>query len=322
MAQQENPVTVYGALAANLIIAIAKFGAAFLTGCSAMIAEGIHSLVDTGNELLLLLGLHRSRRPPDALHPFGHGKELYFWSLMVAVLLFAIGGGMSVYEGILHLIHPSEISDPLWNYIVLGVAFISEGISWGIALHTLLKRQGSKDGLWRAIRKSKDPSVFCVLAEDSAALAGVVVAFFGVYLGHRFDNHYFDGGASILIGLILAAAAIFLVYETRGLLLGESADAQMVDSIQQLAAENDAVERVFRPLTMHFGPQEILLNLDIEFRAHLGAEELAHAVDRLEKAIREKHPEVRRIFIEAEAFRGAQGKRLQQEDSGVLDNPP
>ncbi len=300
--EEKRPIVVYAAIAANLLIAVSKFGAAFLSGSSAMTAEGIHSVVDTGNEALLLLGLRRSRRPPDAAHPFGHGKELYFWSLIVAVVIFGVGGGMSILEGLLHLLHPSELRDPFWNYVVLGIAFVSEGTSWAIAMRELLrgKRQGN---FWRTLRASKDPSVYTVIAEDSAALAGLLVAFLGVFLSHRLNNHYLDGGASILIGLILAAVALFLAFESRGLLVGESADQDLVRSVREVAAADAAVQRVHDPLTMHFGPREILLNLDVEFRAELSSEELAAAVDRLEAAIHGRHPEIRRIFIEAEALR-------------------
>lgn len=308
MDTNRSPVAVYGALASNLLIAISKFGAALITGSSAMLAEGIHSTVDTANELLLLLGLHRSRRPPDTWHPFGYGKEIYFWGLIVAVLLFAVGGGMSVYEGILHLLHPAEIGDPFWNYVVLSLAFCAEGTSWTIAMGKL--RQGRrKKNLLQAMRQSKDPSVFIVVAEDTAALAGIGVAFVGVFLSHRLGSHTPDGAASILIGLIMASMAVFLVYESRGLLLGESADPELVASIQRLAAEDEGVRQVFRPLTMHLGPDEVLLNIDIEFQPHLSAEEIALAIDRLESTIRKAHPQVSRIFIEAEAFRGTREKR-------------
>jgi len=307
MPRPERPTAVYGALIANFLIAISKFGAAFVTGSSAMIAEGIHSTVDTGNELLLLLGLSRSRRPPDARHPFGYGKELYFWGLIVAVVLFGVGGGMSVYEGILHLLHPAAITDPFWNYLVLGIAFVAEGASLVIALHKLfsMRRDGS---FLERMQRSKDPSVFIVVAEDTAALAGVVVAFLGVYLGHRLDNPYFDGAASVVIGLIMAGVAAFLVYESRGLLLGESADPELVADIEELAAADAGVRQVFSPLTMHFGPKDVLLNIELEFQPSLSAEEVAATIDRLEAAIRERHPQVRRIFIEAEALRRAGAK--------------
>jgi cation diffusion facilitator family transporter len=303
-APSEHPITVYGAIAANAVIAVSKFGAGMISGSSAMLSEGIHSVVDTGNELLLLLGIHRSKKPADELHPFGYGKELYFWSLIVAILLFGLGGGMSTCEGISHLRHPAVIRDPTWNYVVLGIAFVAEGTSWAIALKKLLEKKKKGRGLWQALRASKNPAVFVVLAEDSAALAGILVAFLGVLLGHRLRNPYLDGAASIVIGLILTAVAGFLAYESRDLLVSESADGDVVQSIRKLAEADPAVVGVSRPLTMHFGPDQVLLNLDIEFRPNLSASQVTAAVDRLEANIRRERPNVKRIFIEAESLKG------------------
>lgn len=297
----EKPIFVYGAITANLAVAVTKFIAAFFTGSSAMLSEGIHSVVDTGNQSLLLLGIHLSKRPADETHPFGYGKELYFWSLIVAMLLFGIGGGMSMYEGITHWQHPNPLEDPTWNYVVLGLAFVFEAIALMIALKKFLPEVGQKS-FWQAIRTSKDSSVLTVLFEDSAALAGLIVAFLGVFLSHRFNNPQLDGAASIIIGLILAVVAILLAYESRGLLLGESADMTIVKSIHKLAKADPAVEQVKNPLTMHFGPDEVLLNLDIQFCPELSATEIISAVDRLEKTIREAHPTIKHIFIEAEAI--------------------
>jgi cation diffusion facilitator family transporter len=308
----ERPITVYGAVVSNLVIAVAKFAAALFTGSSAMLAEAIHSLVDTGNELLLLLGIERSKRPADPLHPFGHGKELYFWSLIVAILLFGIGAGMSIYEGISHLEHPVEIRDPTWNYVVLGIALVAEGTSWAIALKKLLEGRRAGQSLWRTLRTSKDPSVYTVLAEDSAALAGILVAFLGVLLGHRLRNPYLDGSASIVIGVILATVAVYLALESRDLLIGESAGDDVVEDIRALAQADPAVVQAFRPLTMHFGPNRVLLNLDIGFMPELTADEIAAAVDRLESRIRAEHPQIRRMFIEAEAFTGHEGGETSQ----------
>ena len=305
MAAHEKPLAIYGAMGANLLIAVTKFVAAGFTGSSAMVSEGIHSAVDTGNQLLLLLGLKKSRKPPDTNHPFGHGKELYFWSLIVAVALFGIGGGMSVYEGITHLIHPNPLEDPTWNYATLGLAFVFESVSWWIALKELREQIGDR-GLWKSLRTSKDPSLVTVFFEDSAALAGLVVAFLGVFLGHRLNSPTADGLASIAIGLILAAVAVFLVRESKGLLLGESADPAVVQDIHEMARSLPAVADVRCPLTMHFGPQEVLLNLEIDFRPGLPPGEITQAVNRLEQEIRERHPEFKRIFIEARALQGGQ----------------
>jgi cation diffusion facilitator family transporter len=301
MAAATSKSAVYAAIAGNLAIAVTKFIAASVTGSSAMLSEGIHSLVDTGNGLLLLLGIRRSRKPPDPDHPFGHGKELYFWTLIVAILIFAVGGGMSVFEGIVHLRHPSELNDPTWNYVVLALAAAFEGFSWSVAYRELRKTRGQRN-LWEAFRASKDPTTFTVLVEDSAAMLGLLVAFLGVYFGHQFHNPYLDGAASIVIGIILGVVAIVLSHESKGLLVGESADPEVLASIRALAEADPAVERIGPPLTMHLGPHEVLLNLDIQFRKGMSAAEVEAAVDRLEKAIRAKHPEVKRIFIEAESL--------------------
>lgn len=293
--------TIFAAIGANLAIAITKFIAAAVTGSSAMLSEGIHSTVDTANELLLLLGIHLSKKPPDENHPFGHGQELYFWSLIVAILVFSVGGGMSIYEGISHLLHPHPLEDPIWNYIVLGVAIVFEGFSWSVAWKEFQPQKG-KQSTWQAIRTSKDPTIFTVLFEDSAALLGLIVAFLGIFFGHLFNNPYLDGTASIVIGLILAVIAVLLAYESRGLLLGESANSSTVASIRGIAASDPSVEGVMRVLTMHFGPHEILLNLEIQFHKTLSAEEVASAVERLEKTICKKHPDIKNIFIEAQSL--------------------
>jgi cation diffusion facilitator family transporter len=289
---------VYAAMAANAAIAATKFVAGAVSGSSAMISEAIHSVIDTGNQALLLLGLHRSRKPPDEVHVFGHGKELYFWSLIVAIMLFGVGGGMAFYEGVTHLLQPHPLEDARWAYAVLAIAFVFEGGSFTIALRELRRRRGKRT-LLDAVQSSKDPSVFTVLFEDSAALAGLVVAFLGVYLGHRFENPYFDGAASIVIGLILAAVALVLAYESRGLLIGESAAPVVVESIAKIAGEDQAVAAARTPLTMHLAPREVLLNLEVEFRRGVSAEEQLAAIDRIEQSIRNKHPEITRIFIEA-----------------------
>lgn len=297
----EKPIAVYGAIVANFIIAVTKFAAAAFTGSSAMISEGIHSVVDTGNQSLLLLGNHLSKKPADEGHPFGYGKELYFWGLIVAVILFGVGGGMSVYEGITHLEHPAEIQDPLWNYVVLGFAMVVESIAFVIAYRELQKEKGDK-GFWQAVRESKDPRVFVILFEDAAALAGLVIALMGVYLGHATNNPVYDAVASILIGVVLGVTAVFLAYESRLLLLGEAADRGIIESISQLASEDPAVKRIRRPLTMHFGPDEVLLNLDIQFNEDVKGADFPAVIDRLEKAIREKHPRISHIFIEVESI--------------------
>lgn len=314
--KSKKPVAVYGAIVANFFIAVTKFVAAALTGSSAMISEGIHSVVDTGNQSLLLLGISLSKKPADESHPFGHGKELYFWGLIVAIILFGLGGGMSVYEGVTHIQHPAELTDPTWNYVVLGIAFVVESIAFYIAFKELIKVAG-KDDIWNAIRTSKDPAIFVVLFEDFAALGGLVIAALGIYLAHAFQNPLYDGISSILIGILLGSIAIFLAYESRRLLLGESAAKETVEGIRALAEDEPHVNVVKQPYTMHFGPNEILLNLRVQFSQGLSGQQLAQAVDRMEKNIRREYPIVKHIFIEADAIaKSKPAEDGQQRDKG------
>ncbi|WGV27419.1 cation diffusion facilitator family transporter [Halotia branconii] len=301
MATDSSKKTIFAAMGANLAIAITKFIAAAITGSSAMISEGIHSIVDTGDQLLLLLGVSRSQKPADESHPFGYGQELYFWTLIVAILIFSIGGGMSIYEGITHLINPSPLEDPMWNYVVLGAAILFEGFSWTVALKEFLPTKG-KQNFWQAIKNSKDPTVFTVLFEDSAAILGLLVALIGIFLGHLFNNVYFDGIASIIIGIILAIVAVVLARESKGLLVGESADPQTIANIRSLSKTEPGVQNVVRVLTMQLAPQEVLLNLEIQFSQNLTGEEIASTVDSLEAKIRQQHPEIKQIFIEAKSL--------------------
>ena len=292
---------IFAAIFGNLCISIVKFVAASISGSSAMLAEGIHSLVDTGNGGLLLLGIRRSQKPPDEQHPFGHSKELYFWTLIVGILIFALGGGVSMLEGIESLKHPILPGNATINYIVLTLAILFEGAAWGVAYREFRKGQGQL-GLWKAIRRAKDPTTFTVLFEDTAAILGLLVAFIGIFLGQILQNPYLDGAASIVIGLILCVTALLLVRETKPLLLGESAHPEVVESIQKMVKANPAVVSAARPLTMHLGPHDILVNLDVQFRPELRAEQVEVAVDELEAGIRKSHPEVKRIYIEADAL--------------------
>ncbi|HET6612426.1 MAG TPA: cation diffusion facilitator family transporter [Kofleriaceae bacterium] len=294
----EKPIAVYGALSANLIIAVAKLGAAAISGSAALFAEGIHSLVDTGNQVLLLVGIKRSRKPPGPVHPFGRGKEIYFWTLIVAVLLFGVGGGISAYEGVHALTHPSgERGDLLWAYIVLGIAFVTESVSWAIALRLLLRERG--ETFWKKLHHSKDPAKFVVFAEDTAAILGVVVAFLGVFIGHWLGSPVPDAVASIVIGAILAGVAIYLMSESRHLLIGEAADRDQVRTIVAVTEADPLVERAGQPLTMYFGPHELLINLEVKFVKGPSVREIAGAIERIESRLRENYPEVRRVFIEA-----------------------
>jgi cation diffusion facilitator family transporter len=301
----DRPIVVYIAIAANAAIAITKFIASVLSGSSAMLSEGVHSVVDTGDQLLLLHGVRRSRKPADQQHPFGYGQELYFWGFVVAMLLFSLGGGVSMYEGVMHLLHPHELRHVIWNYAVLSVAFVFEGVSWSVAFRELLSGKRKHESLWRAMRGSKDTSVYTVLGEDSAALLGAIVAFLGIFLSHRWDSPVPDGIASILIGLILIVVAVFLAVETKGLLLGERADSGVLKDIVKIACEDPCVTRVNVPLTMHLSPQEILLNLEVAFRPDMTTAQIAAAINRMEARIRGRHAEITRIFIEVRKLAGA-----------------
>ncbi len=303
MASGESKGAVIAAVVGNLIVAISKFAAAAITGSSAMIAEGIHSLVDTGNGGLLLVGLKKSAIPDDEGHPFGHGKELYFWSLLVAVSIFGIGGGMSVYEGISHLYHPSALENPTVNYLVLAFAMAVEGWSFSVALRHFWKAKGEM-GAWEFIRKGKDPSLYTVVFEDSAAMLGLIVAFIGVFLGHLFENPYFDGGASIVIGIILMSVAFILVVETKGLLLGEGMEPEGIASLRRIIEADEAVERAGDILTLYMGPHALLVNLEVVFKPSLGAEAIHEAIHRIERAIGAEHPDVSRIYIEVQSLAG------------------
>lgn len=295
--------TVIGALLANLAIAVSKFAGAAITGSSAMLSEGIHSVVDTGNQWLLLLGIKKSRKKPDREHPFGYGKEFYFWTLIVAVLLFALGGGMSFYEGIMHIKHPETIDDPLVNYIILGLGIIFEGTAWALAFSKLKKGKYIKGkSLLHAIHASKDPSVFVVIFEDTAAISGLLVAAAGVFLSTHLNNPVYDGVASLIIGIILATVSFLLANESRSLLIGESANKAMVEAITKIIREDKMVQSINPPLTMHFGPEEVLLALDVEFKRGKPGETEA-AIENLERTIKESFPEIRKIFIEARSLK-------------------
>ena len=290
---------IIAALVGNSLIAVTKFVAATLTGSSAMLSEGIHSAVDTGNGLLLLYGLKQAKKPPDEQFPFGHGKEVYFWCFIVAILIFAVGAGISVYEGVIHLLHPASIDNPTVNYVVLGLAMIFEGAAWYFALHEFRKAKGNW-GYMEAVQRGKDPTLFVVLFEDSAALLGLVVAFAGVALTDFTGMGMFDGLASILIGIILGGTAIWLAHETKGLLIGESANANVIAGIRGIAGSPPEVEHVNEVLTMHMGPDFILLNLSVEFIGEITATGIEQTVRRIERDVKKAYPEVKRVFIEAE----------------------
>jgi cation diffusion facilitator family transporter len=290
---------VYAALAGNLAIAVTKFIAAFVTGSSAMLSEGVHSVVDTGNQALLLYGMKRAGLPPDERFPFGHGKEIYFWSFVVALLVFAAGAGVSFYEGIHHLRHPVEMTRPGVNYIVLAIAGVFEAGSWLVAFREFRAAKGPR-GYFEAVRRGKDPTTFAVLFEDSAALAGLVVAFAGVAAGHATGDPRFDGAASLVIAAILACTAFLLARETKSLLIGESANREVVAKIRELARRYPEVPRVHEILTMHMGPDFILANIAVELACDAPRERAHQILDGLDRDIKRAEPRVKRVFIEVQ----------------------
>lgn len=290
---------IFAALIGNGLIAITKFIAAFITGSSAMFSEGIHSLVDTGNQVLLLHGMRRARRPPDKRFPFGHGKEIYFWAFTVAVLIFAVGAGISLYEGVHQVLDPHPVTKPYINYLVLGLAMIFEGGAWYFAF-VEFKRSKGQLGYIEAVMRGKDPTVFTVLFEDSAAMLGLFTALIGVALGDITGNWIYDGIASVIIGLILAGAAIWLAYETKSLLIGEAAMPRVVEGIRKLLVEAPGVERVNEVLTVHMGPEFVLLNVSIQFADDNTTPDLEYAIANLDSRIKQEFPIVKRVFVEAE----------------------
>jgi cation diffusion facilitator family transporter len=292
---------VYGALVANAAIAVSKFVVAGISGSAAMLSEAIHSSVDTGNGILLLVGQNRSKRPPDAQHPFGHGKELYFWSMLVAVMIFGVGGGISIAEGIHRLRRPEELGDPKWNYVVLAIAFLFDGSSFVIGFKELWAQKAPHHGVVRAIRESKDLSVVSVVLEDTAALLGLAFAFVGVLVSHALAEPRIDAAASIAIGLLLASSALVLLYESRTSLIGERADKDLTEDIRALALEDPDVVDIERLLTMQLGAEQVLLNASLSFRDDIEAPQLAAAIERLSARIRKEHPDVKPIFIQPAA---------------------
>lgn len=297
-----SKAVILAALVGNALIAVTKFAAATITGSSAMLSEGIHSVVDTGNQILLLWGLKQARRPPDEKYPFGHGKEIYFWSFVVAILIFSVGAGVSVYEGVHQIMAPEPIENAYVNYIVLALAMVFEGAAWYFALTEFRKVKG-KWGFIEAVHRGKDPSMFVVLFEDSAAMLGLLLAFSGVLLAQVTGVVIFDGIASILIGLILAGTAIWLAYETKSLLIGERANEHVIADIRQIVLNHAEVNHVNEALTMHMGPDFILLNLSVDFNDDAAAPDIELAVAEIDAKIKQAYPEVQRIFIEAEPRR-------------------
>ena len=297
----ESKTAIFAAILGNLAIAATKFAAAAFTGSSAMLSEAIHSVVDTGNGGLLLLAIYNSRKPPDKDHPFGYGRELYFWTLMGGVLIFGVGGGMSAYQGFTHLAHPAPVEDPTWNYVVIGFAVVFEGASWYFGWKAFSVERGEQ-GVLEAIHTSKDPTSFSVLLEDSAALVGLVVAFLGIFLGQQLSLPHLDGVASIVIGVLLCAVAVVMVYESKGLLIGEGVDRETLESLRALVEADQDVEHVQHLYTIYQGARTVLLAIELRFRDTISALEIRRAAGRLKGNIRAQYPEIRRVFLGVESI--------------------
>jgi len=309
--ESESIAAIFAAIAGNLLIAATKFTASYFTGSSAMLSEGIHSVVDTGNGVLMLVGVRKSKKPADEEHPFGHGRELYFWSLVVAFSIFAVGGGISIYGGILHLMSPEPVRDALWNYSVLGASAIFEGITWLFGWKAFDKVRRGKPVI-EAMQASKDPTSFTVLLEDSAALSGLLIAFLGVFLSQQFGIIYFDGTASILIGILLCSVALFLGAESKSLLIGESVAPETIEGIREIAESEKDVEKALKILTIYIGPDDVAATLELKFKRDISAAELRRAVRRIELAIKEKYPRIKNVFYEAESLTDGELKAQNQ----------
>ncbi len=310
MALPSTKKVIYAALAGNSLIAVTKFFAAAMTGSAAMLSEAIHSVVDTGNQILMLYGLKKAAQPADEQHPFGYGMELYFWTFVVAILIFGLGAGISVYEGVDKIRYPHPVKDPYINYIVLVFAMVFEGWAWSVAFREFRRVKGDLP-YWQAVRASKDPTVFTVLFEDTAAMLGLIVALVGIYLSSHLDMPILDGVASIGIGIILAVIATFLAYECKGLLIGERASSQVLNGLNEIIDKQPGILRVNEMLTMHLSPHDVLLNLSIDFKDQLSSQEVEREVSQMERDIKEQYPEIKRVFIEAQSWRGHQ----QDQDS-------
>ena len=304
----ESPRAVIAAVLANIAIGVVKFIAAFISGSSAMFSEGVHSIVDSGNGLLILYGIKRSERKPDLAHPFGYSHELYFWTLVVAVMIFALGGGVSIYEGIHRIagITPETVlGDPTLNYIIIGISAVIEGISLSVALREFNAARGDTKPL-RFIKEAKDPSLFTVVLEDSAAELGLLFAFLGTLLGHLTGNPYFDGIASVLIGLLLAMVAIVLLRETKGLLIGEGLNPNELSQVEDIVESNPATTKCGRILSLYLGPADLLLTIDVTFDEAATRDEIDEAINEIERAIVRAFPQTTRIFIEPEDLSATQ----------------
>lgn len=297
-------IVLFGALAANLGIGVAKFVAAALTGSSSMLTEGVHSCVDSGNQILLLYGQKRAKRPPDAAHPFGYGRELYFWAFVVAILIFAVGAGVSVYEGIRHIRHPEPLESATVNYVVLAISALLEGSSWTLAVREFREGKGDTPW-WQAIHRSKDPSGFIVLFEDSAALVGLAIAALGVWASHQWNDPRLDGYASVAIGAVLAAVAALLARESKGLLIGERADPAVIETVRAAIAAHPAVTGVNHVRTIHTAPDRVFVAVSADFRDSVTMGEGETLIEGLETELKRQLPQLSSIYIRPEKHENA-----------------
>jgi len=295
---------VWTAIGADLAIAAVKFAAFAFTRSSGMLSEAVHSLVDAGNGSLLIFGLHKGKRAPDESHPFGYGKELYFWTLLVALFIFIIGGGASFFEGITRIRHPKAIEHVLWSYLTLILAACFEGYSLWIGCREFRQTEGVSAS-WKAIHASKDPTTFTVIFEDTAALAGLFTAFVCTVLAHTFGWNRADAIASIVIGVLLVGVAILLIIESKALLVGEGADIATLQALRKIAKEQPGVVYAGYPLTMYFGPSNVLLTMNLRFDEAMGRDEIERAVDGVEARVRTQFPHVQHIYLEAESLQSA-----------------
>jgi cation diffusion facilitator family transporter len=295
MASSRLPV--YAAMAANVAIAVTKFIVAAITGSAAMLSEAIHSAVDTFNSVLLLLGMRLSKRPASEEHPFGHGKELYFWSLIVAMLIFALGGGVSIYQGVERILHPEPIRDVLWSYLVLGAAAVFEGASFLISLRQFLQQLNGRP-FWQALHNSKDPGNYMVLAEDSAALGGLAIAATGIFLATTLGIPELDGAASVLVGVLLAGVALLLIRESRGLLIGEGLRPESARTIRAMALEHDDVRVTGPVLSMYIGPDNVLVVMELNFAPGTSTDQAARTIASIERDVQKRFPMVKRLYLE------------------------
>lgn len=319
MADSSSKTAVYAALGGNLLVAITKGVAAALTGSSSMLSEAVHSLVDIGNELLLLYGMHRAGKQATPEHPIGYGRELYFWSFIVAVLIFALGAGVSIFEGLAHIRNPEPVEQAWINYLVLALAFLFEGISWVVAFRQYRAAMGEM-GFFEAFRKSKDPPTFMVLFEDSAALVGIVLAAAGTYASDSLAMPALDGWASIAIGVVLAVVAVLLARESKSLLIGERADRELSDSILRVAAAQPSVARANGLITMQMAPDQIVAALSLEFADELRTPQIEQAVTEIELAVMAAHPQVVSLFIKPQTQKTYRDK-LRQLEAGAQRVP-